>query len=68
MLTNSANIPFFCEALKSESWLVRTESAIALTKLNKEEVLKQLVVLQNDSAEVVRNNARWVIRELSNSD
>lgn len=65
---NSANIPFFCEALKSESWLVRTESAIALTKLNKEEVLKQLVVLQNDSAEVVRNNARWVIRELSNSD
>ena len=62
---NSAYIPFFCEALKNKSWLVRTESAIALTRLNKPEVLKQMSSQQNDSSEIVQNNARWVIRCLN---
>lgn len=65
---DSENIAFFCEAMKSESWLVRTESAIALTKQNKEMVLKQMESMQNDSSEIVRNNANWVTRSFSGKD
>ncbi|HYQ59101.1 MAG TPA: HEAT repeat domain-containing protein [Draconibacterium sp.] len=63
--SDSAYAAFFCEAMESKSWLVRTESAIALSKLNKETVLKQVSGLQNSSTTTVRNNARWVVLHLT---
>jgi len=61
---NDESIPFLCEALKNESWLVHTEAAVSLIHFDKSKVLTELDVLKNDSSKIVRNNVEWIVAQL----
>ncbi len=61
---DSKYVPFLCEALKNESWLVHTEAAVSLIRLDRAKVLTQLEVLKNDSSKTVRNNVEWIVSQL----
>ena len=58
------SIPFLVQALKNESWLVNTEAAVGLCSFEKEQVLKEMKALKNDSRPFVRNNVNWVLKQL----
>jgi len=54
------SIPLLKEALQDKSWLVHTEAAVGLSRLNPEKVIPALEELQNDRRQYVRNNITWV--------
>lgn len=58
------SVPILIEALQDESWLVHTEAAVGLNRLDPDKVIPALETLMNDSREYVINNATWVIRNL----
>ncbi|WP_297085615.1 HEAT repeat domain-containing protein [uncultured Draconibacterium sp.] len=64
---NIAYIPFLCQALKHNSWLVRTEAAVGLLHFEKDLVIDEINSLQTDSLPGVRENANWVLSRLKAS-
>ena len=58
------SIPSLVAALKDESWLVRNEAAVGLSRYSAGEVLDEMKAMKKDSHLFVRENAKWVIEQL----
>ncbi len=58
------SLPFLFEAFQNESWLIHTEATVALSRFEADQLLGEIKVLKNDSKSFIRNNAKWVIRQL----
>jgi HEAT repeat protein len=59
------SVPVLLKALRSESWLVHTEAAVGLCRFNPEQIIPEMEALKNDPRPYIRNNSRWVIRQVS---
>jgi HEAT repeat protein len=58
------SIPLLIRALQDDSWLVYTEAAVCLSRLDPERVLPAMQALKNDPVTHIRNNSRCVIRNI----
>lgn len=58
------SVEILCEALKNESWLVRTEAAVALSLSDIEEVEMELGAMKDNPSEYVRKNVNWIFRRI----
>ena len=63
----SESVPVLVEALQNESWLVRTEAAVGLSRFEPRQVLEDMKALRNDSRSFVRQNAKWVIEKMKSN-
>lgn len=63
----SESVPVLVEALQNESWLVRTEAAVGLSRFEPRQVLEDMKALRNDSRSFVRRDAKWVIEKMKSN-
>jgi HEAT repeat protein len=61
------SVPVLIEALQNESWLIHTEAAIGLSQFKHEHVGSELKALKNNSKPFVRNNVKWVLKNLADN-
>lgn len=60
------SVPLLLEAFTDKSWLVHTEAAVCLCTFDPEQIIPEMKTLKNDPGEYIRNNSRWVIRQMKN--
>jgi HEAT repeat protein len=61
----SESVPALLKAFRAESWLVHTEAAVGLCRFHPEEIIPEMKALKNDPRPYIRDNSRWVIRQMS---
>ncbi|HDZ41244.1 MAG TPA: HEAT repeat domain-containing protein [Bacteroidetes bacterium] len=59
------SIPLLTEALQNEIWLVHTEAAVGLCRFDPVYVIPEMKKLGNNSEKHIRNNSRWVIKQIN---
>ena len=58
------SVPVLVDALQNESWIVNNEAAVGLSRFNAQQVLDKMKALKNDNRPFVRQNAKWVIKNV----
>lgn len=58
------SVPLLLHAFRDESWLVHTEATVGLSRFDPEQILPEMRSMKDDPAVYVRNNSRWVIKQL----
>lgn len=62
------SVPMLIETLQDESWLVHTEAAVGLSRLEAGKVIPQLEMLKGDRRKYIRNNVEWLVKKFNDKN